>query len=171
MKSGHFARSVARPEVAVPPLYQGSVIKTHRDGFPWFSARRARGGDAKASQGGGPIRKHWDVRKPREAAVPVVSAYPRSASGSLDDAPHRPRLPSYPAKSGHDLYGSLSLILGMSHRIVKSGRGPDLGRFGGHSRCPGLGRCKAAGARKTCHCTASFTCIRHLHPAASRLHS
>ena len=27
-------------------LYQGSVIKTHRDGLPWFSARRARRGDA-----------------------------------------------------------------------------------------------------------------------------
>ena len=27
-------------------LYQGAVIKTHRDGFPWFSARRARRRDA-----------------------------------------------------------------------------------------------------------------------------
>ena len=27
-------------------LYQGSVIKTHRDGFAWFSARRARRSDA-----------------------------------------------------------------------------------------------------------------------------
>jgi probable phosphoglycerate mutase len=46
-----------------------------------------------------------------------VSAFRRRASESLDDAPHRPRLPSYPAKSGHDLYGSLSLILGISRAL------------------------------------------------------
>jgi len=31
-------------------LYQGSVIEAHRDGLPWFSARRARRGDAHVSQ-------------------------------------------------------------------------------------------------------------------------
>ncbi len=57
------------------------MIKTHRDGFPWFSARRVRRRDAGASQDG-----RNDVRRPREAAVPVASAHPRSASGSLTDA-------------------------------------------------------------------------------------
>ena len=35
--------------IQAPPghaLYQGAVIKTPRDGLPWFSARRARRGDA-----------------------------------------------------------------------------------------------------------------------------
>ena len=37
----------------VPELdNQRAVIKTHRDGFPWFSARRARRRDVCASQGG-----------------------------------------------------------------------------------------------------------------------
>ncbi len=62
-------------------LDQGAVIKTHRDGFPWFSARRVRRRDVCASQDG-----RNDVRKPRKAAVPVVSAHPRSASGNLTDA-------------------------------------------------------------------------------------
>ena len=34
-------------------LYQGSVIKTHRDGFAWFSARRARRSDAGHRKGYG----------------------------------------------------------------------------------------------------------------------
>ncbi len=76
--------------------------------------QRARRGDAVASQDAGN-----DVREPRQAAVPVASAYRRRASGSLDDAPHRPRLPSYPAKSGRDLYGPLSLILGMRASPVR----------------------------------------------------
>ena len=38
-------------------LFQGSVIKTHGDGFPWFSARRAGRGDASASQNRSPVRK------------------------------------------------------------------------------------------------------------------
>ena len=47
------------------------------------------------------------------AALRVAAAYRRRASGSLADALHRLRLPSYPAKSGHDLYGCLSSILGI----------------------------------------------------------
>ncbi len=54
------------------------------------------------------------VRKPWEAAVPVAQANRRRASGSLDDVPHRLRLPSYPADRLHDLYGSLSTLLGIS---------------------------------------------------------
>ena len=38
-----------------------------------------------------------------------------AAGGKLDpSAVYTRRLPSYPAKSGHDLYESLSLILGIS---------------------------------------------------------
>jgi hypothetical protein len=36
------------------------------------------------------------------------------ASESLDDAPHRLRLPFCPADRARDLYGSLSAILGIS---------------------------------------------------------
>ena len=54
------------------------------------------------------------VRKPWETAVPVAQANRRRASASLDDVPHRPRLPSYPAVRLPDLYGSLSALLGMS---------------------------------------------------------
>ncbi len=35
------------------------------------------------------------------------------ASESLDDVPHRLRLPSYPADRLRDLYGSLSALLGI----------------------------------------------------------
>ena len=38
---------------------------------------------------------------------------PPGASGSLDDAPHRPRLPSCQADRPRDLYGSLSVQLGI----------------------------------------------------------
>ncbi len=60
------------------------------------------------------------VRKPWETAVPVVQANRRRASESLDDVPHRLRLPSYPADRLHDLYGSLSTLLGMSQREAAS---------------------------------------------------
>ncbi len=53
-----------------------------------------------------------------EAAVPVGQANRHAgesvgASESLDDVPHRPRPPSYPAERLHDLYGSLSTLLGI----------------------------------------------------------
>ncbi len=38
---------------------------------------------------------------------------PPGASGSLDDGPHRLRLPSYPVDRPRDLYGSLSALLGI----------------------------------------------------------
>ncbi len=57
------------------------------------------------------------VRKPWEAAVPVVGAAPqaqgRSASERLDDDPHRRRGSSTPANRADDLYGSLSVHLGI----------------------------------------------------------
>ncbi len=85
----------------------GSII-------PLASTRRARRGDAGHRKTGGN-----DVRGPREAAVPartpVASAFRRRASESLDDAPHRPRLPCLTRrKADTGLYGSLSLILGIS---------------------------------------------------------
>ncbi len=66
----------------------------------------------------GPVSKLWAVRKPWEAAVPVARANRQraelvGASESLDDVPHRPRLPSYPADRPRDLYGSLSALLGI----------------------------------------------------------
>ncbi len=65
---------------------------------------------------GGASQDGWnDVREPRHAALRVASAYRRRASGSLADALNRLRLPSYPAKSGRDLYESLSLLLGIIH--------------------------------------------------------
>jgi hypothetical protein len=50
-----------------------------------------------------PVRKHWAVRKPWETAVPVEHANRRRASENLDDAPHRRRLPFYPADRLPDL--------------------------------------------------------------------
>ncbi len=56
-------------------------------------------------------------RKPWETAVPVAQANRRRASESLADVLHRLRLPSYapvgPADRLHDLYGSLSTLLGI----------------------------------------------------------
>jgi len=58
------------------------------------------------------------ARKPWETAVPVGQAIRRRASESLDDAPHRPRLASYPPVGPTDrlpdLYGSLSRTFGIS---------------------------------------------------------
>ena len=50
----------------------------------------------------------------------VASAFRRRASESLTDAPHRPRLPSCPAKRGHDLHGSLLSILGITSLAASS---------------------------------------------------
>ncbi len=63
------------------------------------------------------------ARKPWETAVPVAQATRRRASESLDDAPHRPRLPCYPPVGPSDrlpdLYGSLSALLGMTASFEK----------------------------------------------------
>ncbi len=61
------------------------------------------------------------VRKPPskrlgEAAVPVARANRRIASVSLDDAPHRPRLPSCPSDRPRDLYGSILRTFGIDGR-------------------------------------------------------
>ncbi len=63
------------------------------------------------------------MRRPKawEAAVPVAQANRQRPNGraseSLDDVPHRPRLPYYPPVGPperlHDLYGSLSTLLGI----------------------------------------------------------
>ena len=82
---------------------------THRDGFPRFSARSRVARRCGASQA-----MRDAVRKPWETAVPVGRANRQRASESLDDVPHRPRLPSYPADRPPDLYGSLSTLLGIS---------------------------------------------------------
>ncbi len=58
------------------------------------------------------------VRKPCYAAVPVVPAARRRASETLTDAPHRPRVFSYPTNRTDDLYGSLSLSFGIRYREV-----------------------------------------------------
>ena len=99
------------------------MIKTHRDGFPWFSARRAGRGDARHRKAGAPSTSMGTSArvitgeshgKPPSRSRPLIA---ESASGSLDDVPHRPRLPSYPPIGPtdrlRDLYGSLSLILGI----------------------------------------------------------
>ncbi len=67
---------------------------------------------------GAPRAARDAVRKPWEAAVPVARANRRSASGSLDDAPHRLRLPSCPADRPRDLYGSISRTFGINPGIT-----------------------------------------------------
>ena len=54
------------------------------------------------------------VQKPWEVAVPVFYTARRSASKSLDDAPHRLRLLSCPAGCINDLYESLLTLGGIS---------------------------------------------------------
>ncbi len=90
---------------------------THRDGFPRRAARSAGRSDAGhrkpcATQSESPSLQ--DLGKP----PPVAQANRRRASASLDDVPHRRRLPSYlpvgPTHRLHDLYGSLSALLGIS---------------------------------------------------------
>ena len=84
---------------------------TYRDGFPRFSAKERVARRCGASQA-----MRDAVRKPWEAAVPVARANRRRASESLDDVPHRPRLPSYPADRPRDLYGSLIRTFGIIPR-------------------------------------------------------
>ena len=80
---------------------------THRDGFPRFSARSARRGDAGHREACATLSE--SLGKP----PPVVHAARRSASESLDDAPHRQHLPSYPTGRMDDPYGSLLSLLGI----------------------------------------------------------
>ncbi len=80
---------------------------THRDGFPRLSARSAWRGDA------GHRKPCATPSESLGKPSPVGQANRRRASESLDDVPHRPRLPSYPADRLPDLYGSLSTLLGI----------------------------------------------------------
>ncbi len=81
---------------------------THRDGFPRLSARSAWRGDA------GHRKPCATPSESLGKPPPVGQANRRRASESLDDVPHRPRLPSYPADRLPDLYGSLSALLGIN---------------------------------------------------------
>ncbi len=71
---------------------------THRDGFPRFSARSVRRGDAGHRKARATLSESLG-----KAAVPVVHAARRRASESLDDALHRRRLLSDPADRLADL--------------------------------------------------------------------
>ncbi len=76
---------------------------------PWGTPSAARG------------RKPWPTRF-GEAATPVARANrqraPVGASGSLDDIPHRLRLPSCPADRPRNLNGSLFRTFGISPAIT-----------------------------------------------------
>ena len=94
---------------------------THRDGFPRLSASTRVARRCGTSEATRPVSKPWAARKPWETAVPVARANRQRANGraseSLADVPHRLRLPSYPPVGPthrlHDLYGSLSALLGI----------------------------------------------------------
>ncbi len=100
----------------------------HRQGFPTPSggspARPERRfpkafGQERVARRCGTSEAMRDAVRPRarkswEAATPVARANRRRASESLDDIPHRLRLPSYPADRPHDLYGSLSARFGIT---------------------------------------------------------
>ena len=69
-----------------------------------------------------PVHKIWGSRRSGRAGEPAVGESVR-ASESLDDVPHRPRLPSHPpvgppvgpTDRPRDLYGSLTALLGIRH--------------------------------------------------------
>ncbi len=58
------------------------------------------------------------VRKSRKGADPVARGIRRRASKNLADARHRPRSISYPTDPTRDLYGSISLSLGIIPRVA-----------------------------------------------------
>ncbi len=88
----------------------------------WTKGVAMQGIASHAGRRPSPGRKPLGNRRSGRAGEPAAgeSAAGESvgASESLDDAPQDPRLPSYPAKSGHDLYGSLSLILGIIPKVL-----------------------------------------------------
>ena len=110
---------------------------THRDGFPRLSARGAGRGDA----------GHRKPCAPSKSIGPSASLDdPSSAAAALPlrrvDAPHRPRLPSYPPDRPRDLYGSLSTVLGIKVTAPWAATpGPDA--------APRL-TVRASGARRRC---------------------
>ncbi len=69
----------------------------------------SRGSSLKAMGGPkAPVLKHGGGRRSGRLGEPP------GASGSLDDVPHRLRLPSCPADRPGDLYGSLSALIGIT---------------------------------------------------------
>ena len=90
---------------------------THRDGFPRFSARSAARRCAGIASPARRRLKALGSRRSGRAGEPAAGESV-GASESLDDAPHRPRRPSYPpvgpTDRPPDLYGSLSTLFGMS---------------------------------------------------------
>ncbi len=93
---------------------------THRDGFPRLSARSAWRGDAGHRKARAPSQSYGQPEsfgKP----PPGAQANRRRASESLDDVPHRLRLPSYPPVGPTDrlpdLYGSLSRTFGVTAQL------------------------------------------------------
>ena len=112
-------------------LYQRSLVMTHGDGFPHalrlgFSARSAWRGDAGQREPCGTLSESPSLEAWGEATSGRVGE-PPGASGSLDDAPHRPRLPSCQADRPRDLYGSLSVQLGIRLRKCRIKSIPHLG--------------------------------------------
>ena len=103
---------------------------THRDGFPRLSAISARRGDAGHREASATLSESLGKPPFRSSMRPArghgVSPFlysggrprnPRSASESLDDAPHRRRFPSYPTGRMDDPYGSLLSLLGIMGSI------------------------------------------------------
>jgi hypothetical protein len=85
---------------------------THRDGLPRFSARSVWRGDAGHREARATLSESLGKPPFRSSMRPV-----RRASESLDDAPHRLRLPSYPTGRMDDPYGSLSSLLGINQQL------------------------------------------------------
>ncbi len=100
------------------------------------------------------VGKHW------QAAVPVVHAARRRASESLDDTPHRLRLPSYPTGRMDDPYGSLSPLLGISRHlnhgavVARSRKREDTKAIG----CSGRRQIRLPRSTTTC-CKKTRTCF------------
>ncbi len=98
--------------------YQGALILTHIDGLPRLSARSAWRSDAGHRK---PCAPSQSYGQPESLGKPPFRSGRRTGSGvnsvgaseSLDDVPHRQRLPSYPADRLPDLYESLSALLGI----------------------------------------------------------
>ncbi len=90
---------------------------THRDGFPRLSARSAWRSDAGHRKPCAPSESYGPSESLGKSPS-VAQANRRRASESLDDVPHRPRLPSYPADRLRDLYESLSALLGMTPAVL-----------------------------------------------------
>ncbi len=66
-----------------------------------------------------PGRKSLGNRRSGRAGEPAVGESV-GAPESLDDVPHRPRLPSYPADRLRDLYGSIIRTFGITAAVDRS---------------------------------------------------